>query len=147
MWMQLFNYNLHLFLFIAFPSFFLLNEVLYLLFLACFSFLTCFIAFPVCLLFAMIYYFDVVGLAFLGQDMSAFHVCAQINIFLGSLPCLCLNLHAYMFFAMFLLRSTCQCLYLCPYIQIYVFTRSEFACVLRSMLVAMPCATLALFVL
>ena len=64
----------------------------------------------------MIYHFDVVGLAFLGQDMSTFHVCAQIHMFLGSLPCLCIDLHAYEFFALFLLRSTCWCLDLCVYV-------------------------------
>ena len=47
-----------------------------------------FIAFQVCFLaYAMIYRFDVVGLAFLGQDMSIFNVCAQIHMILGFLPC------------------------------------------------------------
>jgi len=32
---------------------------------------------------------------------------------LGSLPCLCLDLHAFVLFAMFLLRSTCLSLDLC----------------------------------
>ena len=54
----------------------------------------------------MIYCFDVVGLAFLGYDMSKFKVYAYIHIILGSLPCLCLDLYAYVFFAMFMLRST-----------------------------------------
>ena len=120
--MQLFSYNQHPFLFIAFPFFFLLNEMLYLLFLAC----SCFqhvlqLSQHVYLLFSMIYHFDVVGLAFLGQDMSKFHVCAQIHMILGSFPCLCLDLHAYVFFTMFLLRSACLCLNLHVYAQIYVF--------------------------
>ena len=44
------------------------------------AFIACFLA------YAMIYSFYVVGLAFLGQDMSTFHVCAQIHMILGSLP-------------------------------------------------------------
>ena len=78
-------------------------------------FLACFLA------YAMIYRFDVVGLVFLGQDMSKFSTYAQIYMPMCSLPCLSLDLHAYVLFAMFLLRSTCQCLNLCPYAQIYVY--------------------------
>ena len=65
-------------------------------------------------------------------------------MFLSSLPCLCLNLHAFVFFAILcldlhvsawihvhMLRSMCLCA-LCH------------ACMLKSMLVAMQCATLAL---
>ena len=123
--MQLFSYNPHLFLSIAFPSFILLNicficfpqhviasQHVFIVFIACF------------LPYAMIYRFDVVSLAFLGLDMSKFHVCAQIHMFLDSLPfsclcslpCLCLDLHAYVFFTMFLLRSTSLCLDLCVYV-------------------------------
>ena len=53
---------------------------------------------------------------FLGQNMSKFNVCAQIHMILGSLPCLCLDLHAYEFFALFMLRSTSLCLDLCVYV-------------------------------
>ena len=63
----------------------------------------------------MIYHFHVVSLAFLGKDMSKFNVCAYIHMLLGSLSCLCLDLYAYVFFALFLLRSTCPCLDLCAY--------------------------------
>ena len=81
------------------------------------AFIACFLA------YAMIYRFYIVGLAFLGQDMSTFHVCAQIHMILGSLPCLCLDLHAYVFFAMFfsqtymlVLRSMSLYLDLCVYV-------------------------------
>ena len=105
-WMQLFSYNPHSFLFIALPNFALLNKMLLFLFQAClYSF---YIMFP-CLYHDLS--FDVVGLAILGQDMSKFHVCAQIHMFLGFLPCLCLDLHAYVLFAMFMLRSTCLLVY------------------------------------
>ena len=50
------------------------------------------------------------------------------------LPCLCLGLHVSAWIYVHMLRSMCLCA-LCH------------ACVLRSMLVAMPCATLALFCL
>jgi len=40
---------------------------------------------------------------------------------LGSLPRLCLDLHVYMFFAMYLLRSTCLCLDLCVYVLCAMF--------------------------
>ena len=52
-------------------------------------------------------------------------------MFLGSFSCLCLDPHVFRLLAMFMLRSMCLCA-LCH------------ACVLGSMLVAMPCATLAL---
>ena len=84
----------------------------------------------------MIYHFDVVGLAFLGQDMSKYNVCAQIHMLLApchvyaqiyismcSLSCLCIDQHVYVFFAMFLLRSTCLCLDLCIYVL-----RAMFVC-------------------
>ena len=97
---------------------------------------------------------------------APFHVWAQTHIFLGSLPmcfqiympmcslpCLCLDLHAYVFFAMFMLITTCLCVTLHVYAQIcklvlrsVCLCASCHACVLRSMLVAMPCVTLALFV-
>ena len=83
-----------------------------------------FIVFIACFLdYAMIYRFDVVFLAFLSQDMSKFHVCAQIHMTSGSLPCYCLDLHAYAFFALFfsqiymlVLRSMSLCLDLCVYV-------------------------------
>ena len=65
---------------------------------------------------------------------------------LGSLPCLFLDLHAYVFFALFFLRSTCLCLDLVPMLRSMCLCVSCHDCVLGSMLVAMSCATLALFV-
>ena len=50
-----------------------------------------------------------------------------------SLPCLRLDLHAYVFFTLPMLRSMCLC-------------ASCHACVIRSMLVAVSCATLSIFV-
>ena len=144
--MQLFSYNPHPFLFIDFSSFSLFNNMLY-----CFSqhvltsqhvfmvFLACFLT------FAMIYHFDVVGLAFLGQDMSKFNVCAQIHMLLGSLPCFCLDLHAYVFFAMFMLRSMFLWAMCYAYAQILAFLCSmPCLCDQIYMLVAMPCASIAL---
>ena len=49
-----------------------------------------------------------------------------------SLPCLCLDLHAFVLLAMFMLRFTC-------------FFSPCHACVLKAMLVAMPWASIALF--
>ena len=77
----------------------------------------------VSLLFTLIYHFDVVGLTLLGQDFSKFNVCAQIYMSTCSLPCLYLDLHAYVFFAMFMLRSMCLCLDLCVYVL-----RAMFVC-------------------
>ena len=88
----------------------------------------------VSLLFTMIYYFDVVGLAFLGQDIFKFHVCAQIYMFMLRSTCLCLDLRPFgprvmpMFRSMCLcapfhfcmLRSTCLCFLCHVYSQIYV---------------------------
>ena len=105
--------------FITFPSFITTSQHVIIIFLA---FLT----------YAMIYGFDVVGLALLGQDMSKFNVCTQIHILLDSLPRLrldlhafrllamfTLDLHAYVFFVMFTLRSTCLCIlcHVCAYIH------------------------------
>ena len=98
----------------------------------------------VSLLFTLIYHFDVVGLTLLGQDFSKFNVCAQIHILLGSLPCLCLDLHVYVLFALFILRSTCLCVLCHVYAQIYMFMlRSMCLCldlyvyVLRAMFVCL----------
>ena len=150
--MKLFSYNPHSFPFIACSSFFLFNNMLYYfsqhvlasqhVFIGSLAF---FIA------YAMIYHFDVVGLALLSQNMSKFNACDQIHMILGSLPCLCLDLHAYVFFAMLMLRSTCLCVLCHVYAQIYVpMLRSIclyapcHACLLRSMLVAITCASIAL---
>ena len=123
--MQLFSYNPHTLLFITFPSFICLIKCYYYFSqhvlasqLVSIDLIACFLA------YALIYCFDVVFLAFLGQDMSTFHVCTQIHMILASLPCLCLDLHVYVFFAMFILKSTCQCLDLCSYAQIHVFMHS-----------------------
>ena len=98
------------FFFIAFPCSILLNNMLLSLILACSCFLQhVFIVFIACFLaYAMIYRFEVVGLAFLGQDMSSLNIYAQIHMLLGSLPCFCLDLHV-------------QRLYLYPCPQIYVY--------------------------
>ena len=98
----------YLFLFIAFSSFFLLNNRLLLLFLAC----SCFLAYlhsfssmfpcfchdlPLCCCWPSL----------LGLGNVYFScLCLDAHV-LGSFPCLCLDLHAYVLFAMFLLRSTC----------------------------------------
>ena len=121
--MQLFSYNPHPFIFIASPSFMLLNKILY-----CFSyhFLASqhvFIVFLACFLtYAIIYRFDVVGLAFLGQDMSKFNVYAQIYRPMSSLPPICLDLCWLLCLnLMFVLRLTNLCVIFFPYAQIYVF--------------------------
>ena len=145
--MQLFSYNSHPFLFMTFSSFSLFNNMLFffskhvlatqhvfMVFLACFP------------AFAMIYCFDVVGLGFLGQDMPKFNVCAQIHMLLGSLPCFCLDLHAYVFFSMFMLRSMFLQALCYAYAQIFAFLCSmPCLCDQIYMLVAMPCASVALF--
>ena len=111
--MQTFSYNPHPFLFIAFSSFFLFNNMLF-----CFSqnvlayqhvlwFLQ-----HVSLLFTMIYRFDVVGLAFLGQDMSKFSllVCyAQIYMPICSFSCFCLDLLLYAQIYVFMCFVPCLC--------------------------------------
>ena len=111
--MQTFSYNPHPFLFKAFSSFFLFNNMLY-----CFSqnvlayqhvlwFLQ-----HVSLLFTMIYRFDVVGLAFLGQDMSKFSllVCyAQIYMPICSFSCFCLDLLLYAQIYVFMCFVPCLC--------------------------------------
>ena len=138
--MQLFSYNPRPFIFFAFPTSFCLIKCF-----ICFSEHVLQLSQHVYLLFTMIYCFDVVGLAFLGQDMSTFHVCSQIHVILGSLPCFCLDQHVSVQIHVHMLRSTCLC---APY-HAYVL-RSTCLCapyhayVLGSMLVAMPCATLAL---
>ena len=60
------------------------------------------------------------------------HVYAYIYMPMFSLPCFCLDLHANAQIYVFMLNSMC----LCAPCQ---------ACMLKSILVAMPCATLALF--
>ena len=62
-----------------------------------------------------------------------------------------LDLQAHSFFAMFMLRSMCLCLDLClfgprvmPMLRSMCLCASCHACVLRSILVAMPCASIAL---
>ena len=47
---------------------------------------------------------------------ALFHVCAQIHMFLGSFPCLCLDLYVFAQIYMFVSRSTCLCLDLCVYV-------------------------------
>ena len=79
-------------------------------------------------------------------------------MFIGSLPCLCLDLHVYGLFAMFMSRSMpmCSLPYLCLDLHAYVFFTMPMlrsmclcalchACVLRSMLVTMSCTTLSPF--
>ena len=146
--MQLFNYNPHPFLFIAFPNFFLLNNMLYLFFLACSCFLACLNSF-----YSMF--------PCLCHDLQL--LCCWPSLFgIGYVyfSCFCLDPHDFRLLAMIMLRSTCLYV-LCHFFfldlhvsaQIYVpIFRSMclcalcHACVLRSMLVAMPYATLALFV-
>ena len=59
------------------------------------------------------------------------HAYAQIYVLMCSLPCLCLDLHVRAQICVPMLRSMCLC-------ALY------HACVLRSMSVAMPCASIAL---
>ena len=129
--MQLFSYNPHPF---SFYSFLLFNNMIYFFSQHVLAFQHVFMVFLACFLaYAMIYRFDIVGLAFLGWDMSKFNVCAYIHMLLGSLPCLCLDLHAYVFFAMFMLRYTCLCFLCHAFAQIYMpMFRSMSLCVLRS---------------
>ena len=63
----------------------------------------------VSLLFSFIYCFDVVGLAFLGQDMPKFYVCDQIHVPMCFLLCSCLDLLVYVLLAMlmFIFISLC----------------------------------------
>ena len=95
----------------SFHSFFLVNNMLYCFSLHVLAFFFFFFVVVVVvvvasqhvlwffqhvsLLFAMIYRFDVVGLAFLGQDMSR-----------SRSTCLFLDLHAYAFYVVHVLRST-----------------------------------------
>ena len=108
--MQLFSYNPHPFLFIAFSC----SKI-------------CFIAFPsmfllystsqhvlwffqhVYLHFTMIYRFDIVGLAFFGQDISKFQACAQIYMFMLRSTCLCLDLCLFGPCVVPMFRSICLC--------------------------------------
>ena len=60
------------------------------------------------------------------------HVYAQIYMPMFSLPCFCLDLHANAQIYVFMLKLMC------------LYAPCQ-ACMLRSILVAMPCATLALF--
>ena len=69
----------------------------------------------------MIYCFDVVGLAFLGQDMSKYHAYIQIYLFLCLLPCLWLDPHVSMLVPMFRARSMLLCALCHVYVQIYAF--------------------------
>ena len=84
------------------------------------------------LLFAMFYYFDDVGLAFLGQGMPKYYVCAQIymprcfllRLCLDShvhllLAMLCLDLYVQLLLAIFMPRSICLCALCHIYAQIY----------------------------
>ena len=73
------------------------------------------------LFYNMFYCFDVVGLAFFDQDMSKFHIYAQMYMFMCFLPCLYLDLHVYVLFAMFLLISTYLCAFCHACAQIYTF--------------------------
>ena len=74
--------------------------------------LSCFLT---CLLFSQhvnlfynfFYCFDVVGLAFLGQDMSKYLACAQIYMFMCFSPFLCLDLHVCVLLAMFMCLELC----------------------------------------
>ena len=69
-----------------------------------------------------------------------------------SMPCLCLDLHAYAFFAMFMPRSTCLCLDLClfgpcvmPMLRFMCLCAPCHICVLRSICwLIMSCASRAL---
>ena len=120
--MYLFSYNPHPFIFITFSYSiicFITSPSLFLLYFASQHVLWFFQ--HVSLLFALIYSLDVVGLAFLGQNMSKFHACAQIYMPMIFMPCLCLDLHAYAFYALFVLRSTCLCVLFHACAQIYMF--------------------------
>ena len=72
------------------------------------------------------------------------YVYAQIYMPMCSLSCLCLDIHAYVFFAIFMLRSMCLWASCHTYAQIHVFIRSmPYLCLQIYMLVAMPCAFIA----
>ena len=138
--MQLFSYNLHPLLlscfmicFIAFPN----------MFFALSCFLVCsIVSYHVSLLFAMLYCFDDVGLAFLGQDMPKFGVCAQIYVPRRVLACSCLDLLVYVLHTMFVLRSISSGAPCHVFSQIYIFVCSlPCSCVQIYMLVVMPCAS------
>ena len=82
------------------------------------------------------------------------HVYAQTYMPMCSLSCSLLDLHALRPLAMFTLRSTCLCVlcHVCAQIYIPMFRSMCLcapchACVLRSMLVAIPCASKALHLL
>ena len=98
--MQLFSYYLHPLLYLVLQYALSLSIVYLFLYLA---------SQHVYLLSNMFYYFDVVGLAFLGQDMPKNHVYAYIYMFMCSLSCFCSDLHVYVLCAIFMLRSTCLC--------------------------------------
>ena len=63
----------------------------------------------VSLLFALIYCFNFVGLAFLGQDMPKFCVCAQIHVPMCFLPCSSLDILVYALLAMLMFISISLC--------------------------------------
>ena len=122
--MKLFNYNLHHLLYLCSYNVYLLS-IVYLCFslLASMFYSRMFYSLfqHVSLLFAMFYHLDVVGLAFLGQDMPKFCVCAQIHVLRCFLPCSRLVLFVYVLIAMFMPKSTCLCALQHVYAQIYLF--------------------------
>ena len=146
--MQFFSYYLH-------PLLYLAYNMLY-----CFPwYISCFILLylasqhvlqlfqHVSLLPHIFYCFDDVGLAFFGQDMPKYHVCTQIYMLRCFLTCLYLNLHVDMLFDMFMLRSICSCAfchvmlrYMCSVPPCHVYAQIY-------MLVAMPCAFVAFYLL
>ena len=64
---------------------------------------------------------------------------------LDSLPCLCLDLHAYVFYAMFLLRSMCLCLDICVYVLRAMFVCLNLRWLLGHVLLQPFCPLISLF--
>jgi len=64
-------------------------------------------------LFNMLHCFDVVGLVFLGYDMSKFLVCALCHVYVLLAMFMCLDLHVWMLCLVLLqLYISCLCLFL-----------------------------------
>ena len=153
--MQLFSYYLHPFNFIACLSCFFL---LYNMFYSFSQYISCFILFLDVLWFSqhvylfsnMFYCFDVVGLAFLGQDMPKFLACAQIYMFVCLKLCLdvvpsTLQLHISCF-CLFLVFGFCigcrsrSCgLGIHPYTQFSIKGLDQFLCACLSFVCPCPC--------
>ena len=107
--MQFFSYYLHPF---NFYSCLLLSYNFLSMFIALSCFLACFIVLQLFYCFLnLFYYFDVVGLAFLVQDMYKFLVCALCHVRVLLAMFMCLDLYVWKLCLVLLqLYTSCLCL-------------------------------------